>query len=113
MSEALYRLKQIAAIEAIAQDQLAEAHTIVLELLTEAEERRDVAVVRGQCRYCKCVEDHACGIVVFPGPEFPPTQIACSWLDDDQTVCTNLRCLERYRREYPQYTSAASGLVLP
>ncbi len=62
--------------------------------------------LRGRCRYCGCTDAHGCAIVVMPSAtdpmEFEPTMAHCSWIDDEQTICTNLACLDRWRREEPQ-----------
>jgi hypothetical protein len=112
-AEALHRTRQMTAIEAIVQGRFVEAQRIILELLAAAEEapRR---LVLGQCRYCACTDNHACAITVYPGTEFSPTTVCCRWVDAERTICSNVRCLERHRREHPRwYAADASQPVLP
>lgn len=71
------------------------------------------AIVAGRCRFCGCTEDRPCGVMVFPGPEFPSTAITCEWADEEQTVCSNLACLERWNAELPPDSVEPSRIILP
>lgn len=37
----------------------------------------------GRCRYCRCTDERAC-------PE------GCWWIDQEHTVCSNPRCVQRF-----------------
>jgi hypothetical protein len=98
MSAALqYYVRKVAAIEAVAAGRFVEASTIIRELLEEP----PIRPRPGQCRYCGCTKARGCGILVDPGHEYQPGIVTCSWADDEQTVCTNVTCLERWRQESP------------
>lgn len=100
---------RIAAIVAVADGRYADAVDI-LDALTEAR-----PVVSGACRYCGCRESNACTIVVQPEPQFPPALVTCSWVDRDQTVCSNRRCLDQWLSNTEDAPEGAerSGIVLP
>ncbi|OFW37679.1 MAG: hypothetical protein A3J29_06300 [Acidobacteria bacterium RIFCSPLOWO2_12_FULL_67_14b] len=83
------RPTQLAAIAAIAEGRYADAAAILDELRAEPAAPRP-----GVCRFCGCSEARACGIL----SEFE-TLIRCGWADAEATVCTNVSCLERWRRE--------------
>jgi len=93
--------QQLRAIEAIAAGRLEEA-TAILLVLREGPR----PVQRGICRYCGCSEARACAIVVqdddqAAGYLIEPSVARCSWADAECTVCTNVSCLEAWRRESP------------
>lgn len=54
--------------------------------LVEPEDVEDESGESGVCRFCGCTEDDAC-------------EGTCSWANEEQTVCTNPECLERFRAE--------------
>ena len=70
---------------------------------------------RGVCRYCHCTEDRACRVplkssrsrVVIAhlqaaqqaGKPVHSAWVPCSWADDLQTVCSNPRCLRKWRKD--------------
>lgn len=102
--ELAYALLQIAAIEAIAAGRYDEATAALITLTADA------LVTPGRCRYCGCTRGHACAIAVPVPPDpvaladplldlEPMALAACRWADNDETVCTNFRCLERWRAE--------------
>jgi hypothetical protein len=43
----------------------------------------------GTCRVCGCTEDRACELV---NPE-DFERYTCSWIDIDETLCSNPRCM--------------------
>lgn len=88
--------ERIAAIEAIAGGRIDDAVAILQQLQQEPR-----PVQRGVCRMCGCSEARGCGILVDTGPEWDPSVIRCGWADAEATVCTNVSCLERWRRESP------------
>lgn len=92
--------QQFAAIAAIAEERFDDAAQILEQLRAEP-----VPPKRGVCRYCGCSEARACGVLVLDNPFLgalgEPRVERCSWADDDCTVCTNVSCLERWRRESP------------
>lgn len=90
------RAMQLAAVEAIAGGRFTDALQLVEQLRSEPARAQ-----RGVCRFCGCSEARGCGILVDPGPEFDPAVVRCGWADADCTVCTNVSCLERWRRESP------------
>ncbi len=92
-----YHARKLAAIEAIAAGRYAEASAIVQQLLDD----QPYSPRSGQCRYCGCTEARACGVLVTPGMEYDPAVIRCSWADAEQTICSNVACLERWRQESP------------
>ena len=96
----LYLTRKAAAMEALAGGRLADARSIIEQLLAEP-----APAQRGVCRMCGCSEARACAILVpddcLPGSIVEPRVERCFWADDDCTVCTNVSCLERWRREAP------------
>lgn len=96
----LYLTRKAAAMEALAGGRLADALAIIQRLLQDP-----APIQRGVCRYCGCSEARACGILVidqgFLGAVTEPRVERCGWADDEATVCTNVSCLERWRREAP------------
>ena len=94
--------QQLRAIEAIAAGRLDEGIAILLVLRDEPK-----PVQPGICRFCGCTEARACGLLALPpndpglGYVIEPTVVRCSWADADCTVCTNVSCLEAWRRESP------------
>lgn len=89
--------QQLSAIEAIAAGRYDEAAAIIVVLRGHQTKHPQ----HGQCRFCGCTEAHGCAIVVVVGLDVEPTAVRCAWADDDSTVCTNVSCLERWRREAP------------
>jgi hypothetical protein len=93
-----YLANKLTAIEAIAGGRFDDALHIVQAL-------RDgpALVQRGVCRYCGCSEARACGVLVLADDFLTgePRVERCNWADEDCTVCTNVSCLERWRRESP------------
>jgi len=47
--------------------------------------------ISGKCRVCGCTELHPCLAQIAPGQPL----VACSWIDFDHTLCSNLRCIAR------------------
>lgn len=91
--------KQV-AIEALACGRLIDALHILQQLL-----QGPTPIQRGVCRMCGCSEARPCGVLVMDEPfawaEPEPRVERCSWADAEATVCTNVSCLERWRREAP------------
>lgn len=87
--------QQLAAIEAIASGRFEDAR----ELVEQLRQPRDPSP--GQCRYCGCTQANGCAIVVLAdaGDVDDVVVAQCAWADEAQTVCTNARCLERWRRD--------------
>ena len=54
---------------------------------------------RGICRYCRCTENNACRITLRAARRNPALKasITCSWLNDEQTVCTNPQCVRKHK----------------
>lgn len=100
---------RIAAIVAVADGRYADAVDI-LDALTEAR-----PIVRGTCRYCFCRESSPCAIVVQPGADFPPALVTCAWVDREQTVCSNRRCLDQWLSDTEDAPEGAErpGILLP
>jgi hypothetical protein len=115
-------LAQLAVIEAISAGRFDEARRALDELVAQC------PIAPGRCRYCGCTTDSACALVTYL-PSFAGDGCVdalegviarCHWVDDDQTVCSNLSCMERWEREHPVIVSAspnaaagASRIVLP
>lgn len=90
--------RHLAAIEAIAGGRYDDAARIVQELQAGPRPAQ-----RGICRYCGCTEARGCAILLsLPaiGGEIPDV-VRCEWVDDDCTVCSNVSCIERWRRDSP------------
>jgi len=118
--------ERMEAVKAIAGGRIDQA----IEMLQRLQ-REPRPIQRGVCRFCHCSEASACAILVeshsvgeFSGVILEPTVARCSWADDDATVCTNVSCLERWRREAPaeidvdvhdvvQAAAPRSRIVLP
>lgn len=86
---------QLRAIEALSSGRLLDARAFVQQLLDGPREIR-----RGVCQYCGCSEARACGIV-GENVMGEPILERCSWADAECTICTNVACLEAWRRESP------------
>ena len=95
-------IQQLRAIEAIAAGRLEEA-TAILLVLREGPR----PVQRGVCRYCSCSEARGCAILIIEpdhagaGYLIEPSVTRCGWADPEATVCTNVSCLEAWRRDSP------------
>ena len=94
-----YLANKLTAIEAIAGGRLDEALAILL-LLREGPR----PIQQGICRYCGCSVARGCAIVSTSSGVLGaclPDVARCEWADDECTVCTNVSCLERWRRDAP------------
>lgn len=90
--------EQLSAIEAIAAGRYREAARIAVVL----SERQEQHPQHGQCRFCGCTEARGCAIVVVSDHDLvEPAVMRCAWADEESTVCTNVSCLERWRRQAP------------
>lgn len=91
---------RLTAIEAIAGGRFDDALRIV-QALREGPRQ----VQRGVCRYCGCSDARGCAVVTTTHLDFLAQQeaavVRCEWADAECMVCTNVSCLERWRREAP------------
>lgn len=51
--------------------------------------------IPGVCRYCGCTEDDPCYYHLDGDDDLVP----CAWQDNEETVCSNTRCLDKYFAE--------------
>ena len=101
---------RLQAIQDITHDRLPDAMNTLSQLVINP----DPPVV-GRCQFCGCTDGRACGIVI--DSDDGPALVRCSWIDDEQTICSNVNCVEKFRRLNPEFvqTSArvSSGLIVP
>lgn len=100
---------RIAAMVAIADGRFDDA----IDVLDALKQNRPVTP--GVCRYCGCTEVDPCTVIVQPGPEFPPAPVTCAWMDRDETVCSNKRCIDHWLTDAADAPEGAeqSRIVLP
>src|SRR5690606_20658310 len=112
---------QLAAIQAIAERRFDDAIVIVGPL----REHDAAAPAHGRCRNCGSTEHAACALLdpTRAGATLEGVLVTCQWVDHEQTVCSNKRCVERWLRDDPGVAEpvlagpggrrAGEGLVLP
>lgn len=91
--------EQLQAIAAIADGR----YDVAAQILEQLQRGWPAPAVPGVCRFCGCSEARGCAILVAGSAvlDLDPTVIRCGWADPGCTICTNVSCLERWRRESP------------
>jgi ParB/RepB/Spo0J family partition protein len=59
----------------------------------------------GTCRFCQCVEAHACVLQHGKGK----TPVTCKWADKSKTLCTNPDCLKQAAKDAKAVTPKKAG----
>jgi len=90
VSHELLRLAsgQVTAIRLVAEQHYEEAIAAIQQL------RESTPATSDRCRFCGCTTLQGCGIIADT-ELLGPMVARCTWMDDERTICSNTRCVER------------------
>ena len=106
---------RLMAIQAITEERLADA----MALLSQIVVKNPIGPQPGVCRFCGCYEDRPCCVITAGEHPDYAVAVTCSWIDPLRTVCSNRRCVDRWRQLEPEVVAALqtsaeeSRIVLP